>query len=29
VSDAGQLRIRELLREGAAMLGPPVSELAA
>jgi 4-hydroxy-tetrahydrodipicolinate synthase len=29
VSDAGQLRIRELLREGAPMLGPPVSELAA
>jgi 4-hydroxy-tetrahydrodipicolinate synthase len=29
VSDAGQLRIRELLREGAPMLGPPVSGLAA
>jgi len=29
VSDAGQLRIRELLLEGAPMLGPPVSELAA
>jgi 4-hydroxy-tetrahydrodipicolinate synthase len=29
VSDAGQLRIGELLREGAPVLGPPVSKLAA
>jgi 4-hydroxy-tetrahydrodipicolinate synthase len=29
VSGAGQLRIGELLREGARVLGPPVSELAA